>query len=277
MNTDTNIQKIQINHVPLSLLEAKGIGAQPKQVPAAVVAPALIQAKVPGINFKEIAALDLTKYRNSNIPGSSYLLLLLPVIGWIALLVIKIRYSDNHNNAKIMMKNNNYDSLNLNGKIALVSKIIVSSPSIAWQYQFERAKLYILKGEYDKATNDLYAVGAHRGSPKVTSYDASNANLISFKKEKGWGKHASVLKVNFNDTTEALLFAAAYAGKQQYQEAYDAYNQVSLLGMLRSNIRKNQLELVDAMKNNQAALNPRGLEIIEAERDHAKKIALANI
>lgn len=222
-----------------------------------------------------IKAVDLKQYRNSDLPKISYLLLLVPVIGWIAMACLKLYYVSCHNAAEQILQDNKFDAAEttITKKVIAVARTLSVSGPLAWQYQLELARLFLVQADGDKmdaAVKNLAEVAEKRGLPRQTGHYNVKAitltsdsnlsvqfNLVSFKKAPGnWVDGDNVMQVEYNDAAEALLNAAAFAAKQQFAKAYDAYNHVMYYNVregveadvYNSPSRKHQIALVDAMK-----------------------------
>jgi hypothetical protein len=188
-----------------------------------------------GWDRSEIEAIDLKQFRNSDFFSNSvysnyyFLLVLVPVIGWIALACLKGYHVSKHRSAEKIMATKCFDSLSTTDeKIAVVAEAIKVSGPLAWQYRLELARLHLLSGEFSKAAEDLAAVKEQRGAPEQTGYyNVRNLGLVSFQNAgPGWVDKRFVLKINNDNGEEALLAAAVFAANKQSMQAYDAYNEV---------------------------------------------------
>lgn len=226
--------------------------------------------RIAGLDLSEIQMIDLKQFRSSNLPGNIYLLLLLPVIGWIALGCLKYHYIRKHRSAEQIMTQKNFDSEpNVNKKIAVISEAIKVCGPHAWQYRLELARLHLLNGEFRLAAKDLVDVKSQRGTPTQTGhYNVRKVGLVSFKVDSSnmWVDGQFVIQINYHNGPEALLHAAIFAANKQSVEAYDAYNEVLYYDKMLSNSRKHQSDLVKEMIQDPSQLDKRGREIITVER-----------
>lgn len=202
---------------------------------------------ISGLDLAEIQALDLTHFRNSNLPVPSYLLLLIPIIGWIALGCLKWHYVNKHSAAEKIMQNGSFDSASTEQKIEIVKNAIKVSGPLAWQYQYELAKLYLINNQTHLAANVLEAIKRQLGFPDGHQYHNGFAAVY----------------VKYHDGYQALLQAALFAIKNQYEEAYDAYGEVSFYSTNLANSRAHQSALVEKLNNSQHK-SPRALQILKA-------------
>lgn len=222
-----------------------------------------------GFNPEEIEALDLTQFRNSDLPTTYYFLLLVPVIGWIALCCLKYNYVTKHQEGEKHMQQVE-STRDLSVKIYHVTAAIKESGPLGWQYQLDLARLYLLDNQYIKASIALIAFKNHVGDPEQSGWNnVRNKGLVSFKPLQDgfiYVDHEFVMHVDYHNGPQALLNAAVLAAREKYVEAYDAYNEVIFYEGGLSNSRKHQATLVEAMIQVPGQLNPRGREIIKAER-----------
>ncbi|MBA3237472.1 MAG: hypothetical protein H0T62_03860 [Parachlamydiaceae bacterium] len=98
-----------------------------------------------------INAIDLTQFRNADLPTCFYLLLLIPIIGWIALPCLKIYYLLEHDEMENFLKIRQFDIQNTDEKIKILSELIQPNGPLAWQYQLELTKQHLLNEDYDSA------------------------------------------------------------------------------------------------------------------------------
>jgi hypothetical protein len=102
-----------------------------------------------------IHAIDLTQFRNADLPTSYYLLLLIPIIGWIALPCLKIYYILEHDEMENFLKGRQFDTQNTDEKIRILSELIQLDGPLAWQYQLELTRQHLLNEDYDSADTSL--------------------------------------------------------------------------------------------------------------------------
>lgn len=203
---------------------------------------------ISGLDLAEIQALDLTHFRNSNLPVLSYMLLLVPIIGWIALGCLKWHYVNKHSAAEKIMQNGSFDSASTEQKIEIVKNAIKVSGPLAWQYQYELAKLYLINNQIHLAANVLEAIKRQLGFPDGHQYHNDGFGTVYVKYHNGY---------------QALLQAALFAIKNQYEEAYDAYGEVRFFNTNLANSRAHQSALVQKLNNSQHK-SPRALQILKA-------------
>lgn len=88
--------------------------AAPANNPVAEVAQKSLSGQPQTIGYKleEIKAIDLTEYRKNPIlsPSTWIPLALLPVIGWIALIIVEIDSRRNHRATEKMLRDGSYDA-----------------------------------------------------------------------------------------------------------------------------------------------------------------------
>lgn len=277
--------------------------APPPSAVSAVAAAALsdnhrdIKHALAHYDPEAIRAVDLKQFRNSDLPSSAHYLWLIPMIGWIALLCLKIYYVSCHNAGEKVLEDNKFDSLTKTSvKAFALARAREASGPLGWQYRLELARVFILDGRdfaIIVARTNLSKVTEDRGAPRQTGHynvkeitSSSNSNhhinfdLVSFKKAPGnWVDGDNVMQMEYNDAAEALLNAAAFAkaGAQDptlYAKAYDAYNHVMYYNVREgveitpydSPSRKYQRNLVAMMKNiDEDARDARTKEILAAE------------
>jgi hypothetical protein len=209
-------------------------------------------ARTQSLNFKQ--------YRNADLESSDLWMILIPVVGWIALLCLKICHLKAHYSAEKIMKKENYDQQDIDGKIMTLSRAINAAGPLAWQYCLERANLHLIKKQFKLADLNLQAVRCLRGVPSQSSeFTARGLNLVSFTKAPApqsgtWADPNYVMKKDYYSREEAMLNAAVLASNGEYDKAYDAYNEVmfwnrDVLPNSRLTLdRAYQVDLVELMK-----------------------------
>lgn len=257
---------VAVTNSPFPHVSSPGGGeSMPTSSPVVTAAQAAFgPQQMKGIDLEKLKALDLTKYQTDKVPCHYYLLLIVPVVGWIAFAYFRHQLKSLHTKAQSTLtlcpKPKNIDE-----KIQDLTLVISISGRLAWQYQLERARYYLLSRDYDKAEEDLKAVQAHRGKPMKLGYDASDLGLVYLRPINEHYSFSKAIERQYNDEAEAWLQASLFAAQKEYAKAYFTYNEIATHGYSTCKIRKLQVELVNAMRASDLLDGQMG-NILEAEK-----------
>jgi hypothetical protein len=223
---------------------------------------------ISSIDIDKIKALDLTQFRNSNLPINFYWFLALPVVGWVALACLKINYVIKNTQAERIMRESQYDLVKgMDEKIEILRNVIKKSGPLAWQYQLELARLQLLNEDNAGADATLKEINKQRGLPEQTGwYNVRDKDLVSFEIARGsWSDARNVIKITHYTAEEAIMHASVHTVNGRLAAAYDSYNQAIYYDdLLKEEIRPCQVALAKKMQN-ENSFTIRALEIIEAE------------
>ncbi len=199
--------------------------------------------------LKDVESLKFEHLRKSDLPRKAWFLLLVPVIGWIALIILKIRNNQYHEAAEAALDTvyhypgtlgkllsirkeptgtygstgTLYDSA-ISDNIHHLEKAIKAAGPLAWQYQLELAKHQILKNDAAGALTTLRAYHASKGTPKQLSITTERVkeyigiNIVATTSD---ARKCTVI-TEYHDYNQAFLSAAAQTMTGNYAPAWDA-------------------------------------------------------
>ncbi|GAB4237758.1 MAG: hypothetical protein Tsb0021_17550 [Chlamydiales bacterium] len=222
-----------------------------------------------GWNLSEVQALNLRQFRNSHLSNKSYLLMLIPIIGWLALGCMKVYAIKKHMDGERVLREANFDNLDTDQKITTISNAINVSGQRAWQYRLEKARLHLIKGENQQAMVEVNLAKMQIGKPYQTGhYNVRGKRLVTFLKPREYKNYVdgnNVIKITYRSGEEALLNAAILAANKKYEDAYEAYNELVYYNSGLSEWRKHQWSLANKMQDEWGFCTSRGREIVTKE------------
>jgi len=218
------------------------------------------------VDISTLNAIDLTHFRNSNLPTYFYFFLAVPIIGWVAFACLKINYVIKNTRAERIIKEGNYNSASMADKIKILNEVIAKSGPLAWQYRLELTRLQLLNGDKTGANATLNEINTERGSPDLPNFHYTRGLVSIETAPSPYGYGINVIKLTHHTTEEAILNASAHTLNGRLDAAYDSYNQAIYYNRsLWEKIRPVQVALVKKMQECTIDLPTRALEIIEAE------------
>src|ERR1700722_14355405 len=124
-----------------------------------------------GVDLARVKSINLNSLRNATLPKDTlfWILVGVPIIGWIALACLKIKCISAHEKAEKLMNGAPPDET-IENRVHRVSTAAKLAGPISWQYRLELAKLQLLKGDAIEANQTLTQAKFQRGSPTQTGW-----------------------------------------------------------------------------------------------------------
>ncbi len=235
------------------------------------------ELKEKSYDLNEIRGLDVSVFRHADISAKEWLWVLVPVIGWIALAIIKCRKVHYHNKAEDKMKSINkapYSKEIAENNIKAIEEAIAVAGSLAYQYQLTLAKNLLVAERPNEALEALRKYNTHKGTPKeIKLNEGELKNLIAvnlteptrMSKSTDGNERVFGVITHYHNGPEALLFAVAFAMQgKNYVNAHDAYNAGRIYTPSLSKFEVHQRALASAMKHDRDYTSTRKHDILLA-------------
>lgn len=157
------------------------------------------------MDLSSIEAIDLTTSWSNRFKKRNYLLLLIPVIGWVALASLKFKHQQVKSKTTELFDKDDYRDKNTADKIETMEKLIEIGGPLKDKYRLELARLQLLSGNADEA------------------FKTSKSFLkkqIFVKTEDG-----CYVLVYTRSYEQAMIFARIFEKNDHLSSAYDFYDE----------------------------------------------------